>query len=188
MVYARLLQYLGKNGSAWPAYETLATETGISRRQVINVVKQLERLELLKVRRRGRQVNYYQLPPHPWAKSSGEKISPVLVKPSSPGGEARCTTTGEAGFTQREKPKTTKERTPRERWQIDNDIKSATKQRNELFEKLRRRYQRDCIGDGQWRDNMFAKAEKKEPQAVEDTRKYHRIEDELERLDQERWQ
>src|ERR1043166_6973286 len=92
-LYARLLQYQAGDGNAWPSYDTLASEIGISRRQAINVLKELERHGLVKVTRRRNRSNIYQLPPHPWAKAAGEKISPHPmnpVKPTAPSGEGHC--------------------------------------------------------------------------------------------------
>lgn len=42
LVWARLSQYAGQNGEAYPKQETLAVEVGISKRQVISCLKELE--------------------------------------------------------------------------------------------------------------------------------------------------
>ena len=48
LCYARLCQYSGKNGVAFPKQETLAKEIGISEVQVIRVLKNLEDFGLIK--------------------------------------------------------------------------------------------------------------------------------------------
>ncbi len=42
LVWARLAQYAGESGTAYPAQSTLAAEVGLSRRQVCDVLKELE--------------------------------------------------------------------------------------------------------------------------------------------------
>jgi DNA-binding transcriptional MocR family regulator len=42
LCYARLVQYAGKDGKAFPSQKKLAEEIGVSRRQVNTVLKQLE--------------------------------------------------------------------------------------------------------------------------------------------------
>ena len=107
LAYGRLRQYRGNHATAWPSYATLANEIGISRRQAVNVVRELERHGLVIVERRRSGSNHYRLPSHhPWAKSAGENIAPRPVQPPSPTGETAFTTAGEAGCTQRDKLKT----------------------------------------------------------------------------------
>src|ERR1019366_5162498 len=102
-------------GLAWPSYETLASEVGKCRRTAINAVKELVDHNLVEVKYRRNKSNFFQLLRHPWAESAGEKIAPQQVeqvKPSSPHGEAKCTSTGEVGCTQRENKKEIKENLP----------------------------------------------------------------------------
>jgi len=48
LAYARLSQYAGESGEAYPAQGTLAAEIGISRRQCVNVLKELEDKHFIK--------------------------------------------------------------------------------------------------------------------------------------------
>ena len=52
LVFARLCQYGGEHGQAYPSYNTLAGEVGVERRQAIRAVNELEAFGLL--RRNGR--------------------------------------------------------------------------------------------------------------------------------------
>ncbi len=49
MLYGRLAQYAGKDGTCFPAQDTLAYELGIGRRQVIRLLKELEDLKFIQV-------------------------------------------------------------------------------------------------------------------------------------------
>lgn len=68
LTYARLCQYAGKDGEAFPAQETLALEIGgISARHVRRYLKELCDMELLEAVRRGLgQSNSYYFLHHPW--------------------------------------------------------------------------------------------------------------------------
>jgi len=49
LCYARLAQYAGKNGAAFPSQEELARELGVSERQVIRYLAELENKNLLRI-------------------------------------------------------------------------------------------------------------------------------------------
>ena len=195
LVYARLLQYRGnKNaGLAWPSYETLASEVGKCRRTAMNAVKELVDHNLVELKRRRNKSNVFQLLRHPWTESAGEKIAPQQLEPvkgSSPHGEADCTSTGEAGCTQREKKKEIKENPPsvvkgRERGQIENDLNTARGQLSELTNELKPRYQNPVNLADDWRINMLQRAESGDTQAVEDTARWTSIKDQLKRVRRE---
>ncbi len=135
LIYGRLRQYATTSGQAWPSHKTLAKEVGVSRRQVINVVAELEEAKLVVVTRSNNQSNRYSLPEHEWM--GGENAAPPPVQSVSPDSETHCTNPSEAGFTQRDNIKEIKEEKPvapsprktrRERWQIEGDIKSVERQ------------------------------------------------------------
>lgn len=48
LLYARLLQFAGRNGTCYPAIETLADEIAISKRQIIKVLQELENKGFIK--------------------------------------------------------------------------------------------------------------------------------------------
>ena len=50
LVLARLIQYSGDNGRAWPRVETLAAEVGLGTRQVQKCLKELESNHLIERR------------------------------------------------------------------------------------------------------------------------------------------
>jgi hypothetical protein len=63
LLYGRLLQYQGKNSTAWPGITALAVEIGRNRTQVMDNLAALERLGLLHVEHRAgyRASNHYKL-------------------------------------------------------------------------------------------------------------------------------
>jgi DNA-binding MarR family transcriptional regulator len=126
LAYGRLLQYLGKNQSAWPSYGSLADEIGVSRRQAINLVRELEHHELLIRERRRFGSNRYRFPSHEWARAAGEKISPQTAALSALRGETDFTISGETDFTQKEQSNQSKKR--RDRWMIEKDRTSVREQ------------------------------------------------------------
>lgn len=142
LIYGRLRQYAAASGQAWPSYKTLAKEVGVSRRQVINVVAELEEAKLVVVTLHDHKSNHYSLPKHEWM--DGEKFAPSPVKSVSPDSETHCTSGSEVGFTQRDKVEEIEEEKPvapspckkrRERWQIEEDIKSVERQRERVCAK-----------------------------------------------------
>lgn len=67
LCYARLCQYAGKKGTAWPAQETLAAEIGCSDREARRYLKELVTTELIEVEQRGLgKSNVYHFLGHPW--------------------------------------------------------------------------------------------------------------------------
>lgn len=62
LMWARLAQYLGKEGDAFPSYDTLAAEIGVCRRRAITIIQRLQEdgfLEL--VQRPGKTCLFYLL-------------------------------------------------------------------------------------------------------------------------------
>jgi len=77
LVYARLGQYAGKKGVAWPQKETLAREVGLSKDMVSLCLEKLAEHGLIEVRRRpvdGRpnQSNEYRFLEHAWFNEEDE--------------------------------------------------------------------------------------------------------------------
>jgi hypothetical protein len=73
IVYARLCQYAGKNGKAFPSQFTLGRELGITDRQTRRCLKQLEDFKLIKTVRSGKRMNnHYLFLDHPWMYSDDE--------------------------------------------------------------------------------------------------------------------
>lgn len=71
VTYARLAQYAGENGVAFPKLETLAAELGSSVRQVQRYIAELEEAELVEVQQPGLgQPNRYSFLRHAWMSAS----------------------------------------------------------------------------------------------------------------------
>jgi hypothetical protein len=51
MIFGRLCQYAGEKGECFPAMDTLANEVGIQKNQCIKYVKELERMNLIRIER-----------------------------------------------------------------------------------------------------------------------------------------
>jgi hypothetical protein len=139
LVYARLNQYRGRNGHAWPSYSRLAAEVGISRRQCIAVMGELNRAKLVTVTHR-QGSNLYALPSHPWV-AAGEKTSPPAGEKVSPTGEESSPHAGEAGFTRRDQgedriEKELPRRRKRELWQIQKDLETVKAQRSKVWSRM----------------------------------------------------
>lgn len=67
LCYARLCQYAGKDGIAWPAQKTLAEELGCSEREVQRYLKQLIESGLIASEQRGLgKPNIYRFRHHAW--------------------------------------------------------------------------------------------------------------------------
>ena len=67
LVYARLCQYAGRNGQAWPRQDLLAQEIGLKRRQVIRYLKELREHRLIEVTQIGLgRTNVYRFLAHEW--------------------------------------------------------------------------------------------------------------------------
>ena len=70
LVYARLAQFAGKNGKAFPKQSTLSGEVGISDRQLRRVIKELVDCKLVGVIQQGLgRPNYYVFYSHEWLNS-----------------------------------------------------------------------------------------------------------------------
>lgn len=82
--YARLAQYAGKNGKAYPKISTLAKEMGIKERQAQNVIKELKDAWLIHVvlRRSNSRPSLYVFLEHPWQSMSDE---PEILEDSDVG-------------------------------------------------------------------------------------------------------
>lgn len=77
VVYGRLLQYCNDDGLAWPKIATIAQEVGLSSRQCIRILGELEQTGLIQVVRRGESLsNEYSFLWHEWISESCEQ-SPV---------------------------------------------------------------------------------------------------------------
>jgi len=78
LAYATLLMY-GWNGTCFPGQQTLAQNMGVSTRSVINYLKELTKLGLVQIKRRGlTQSNEYHL--KEWVHPRSENPSPQDVK------------------------------------------------------------------------------------------------------------
>jgi hypothetical protein len=67
LCYSRLCQYSGKRGLCYPGQETLASELGVSARQIRTYLKELQNHELIEVQRNGLQkTNDYHFLVHQW--------------------------------------------------------------------------------------------------------------------------
>jgi len=74
LVYGRLCQYAGRDGQAYPSIQTLADEVGIKRRQLSNVLNQLEALALIRRKPQtrdngGKSTSIYEFLAHEWITS-----------------------------------------------------------------------------------------------------------------------
>ena len=66
LCYARLMQYSGKNGYAFPSLATLGKEVGLSKRQMLDIMKELEVAKLVEPEKTfGKSSKYYFLK-HEW--------------------------------------------------------------------------------------------------------------------------
>ncbi len=74
--YGILCQFSGRKGRCFPKQEQLASRLGVSTRQVVKYIKQLEKYELIiafKNEFRGR--NVYRFLDHPWMESKQPKVN-----------------------------------------------------------------------------------------------------------------
>lgn len=107
LCYARLAQYAGENGHAYPAIKTLAKEIAIGKRQVINLLKSLEKKGFLRiVHRRGtdkvNETNVYIFLHHEVFDDRVQEISVDSEPDCTRVSEAECTNGSEPDCTQRE--------------------------------------------------------------------------------------
>jgi Helix-turn-helix domain len=71
LCYARLCQYAGQAGEAFPYQESLAEELGVSLRQAQEYLKELQQHRLIESRQRGfQQSNVYRFLNHTWITES----------------------------------------------------------------------------------------------------------------------
>lgn len=67
LLYARLSQYAGKKGYAFPGQETIAKELGVSKRSITSYLTELIEHELIEKERRGlKKTNRYYFLQHSW--------------------------------------------------------------------------------------------------------------------------
>jgi len=67
LLYGRLCQHAGKDGTCYPGQDTLAAELGVGERQVRHYLTELVGHSLLAVKRLGLgRTNRYLFPLHPW--------------------------------------------------------------------------------------------------------------------------
>jgi hypothetical protein len=91
LIYGRLCQYAGRDGLAYPSIDTLAVEVGIKRRQMCNVLKTLEDVQLIRrqIQTRdngGNTTNVYEFLDHKWIHDGVQPIAPGGVQFNTPGG------------------------------------------------------------------------------------------------------
>ena len=87
MCFARLAQYAGRKGRAYPAQETLAAALGVSARQVKRYVAELEAAGLIEARQgKPGTPNHYVFIEHEWMKDGG-RICPPRGPDMSPTGD-----------------------------------------------------------------------------------------------------
>jgi hypothetical protein len=86
LVLLRLASHMNNEGLAWPSYQTLARETGLTRRRVIDLITDLTRVGELEVLPQGSPYGgqAYRIPGgeivSPGMKSSGEIFDTEVVK------------------------------------------------------------------------------------------------------------
>jgi len=83
IIYGLLRLHAWKNGECWPTQETLAEESGLSRRHVIRVLAELQRLRLIECRWGPASNRYRLLDPDPaWIKSQIGQKRPISDVPN----------------------------------------------------------------------------------------------------------
>lgn len=82
VVYARLAQYAGKDGEAFPLMQTLADEVGMQLKTVQRALDELKEHRLIESEQRGfGQSNIYFFLRHPWMKSECPTRKDTRVQP-----------------------------------------------------------------------------------------------------------
>jgi predicted transcriptional regulator len=80
VVYARLAQFAGKDGRAFPTIETLANGVGVPKRNVDRALLELKKFKLIEVERRGlNKPNLYFFLSHKWF-----SVTPPAALPDTP--------------------------------------------------------------------------------------------------------
>lgn len=75
LAYARLAQYAGENGEAFPKQDTLGSELGVSERSARNYLKELAEAQLIESVRRGLgKTNSYFFLTHDWMKGGFRSV------------------------------------------------------------------------------------------------------------------
>jgi len=140
LAYARLKQYGGRNGTAWPSLTTLGREVGVSRRQAKRYVAELRALKLITSARTGEHAsNSYRLLAHPWATATtGDKHGPTSKDNDdpakgtgtalSPGTVATPKKISAEEIHEESAATSSQKRKRRERWQIESDRQSVKDQ------------------------------------------------------------
>jgi hypothetical protein len=82
LVYGQLCRFAGKDGKAYPSLETLGKRIGISRRQTIRHIRELEADGLIRPQRTAGKVSHYVFLWHPAFTS--DKLSPQPVPDCHP--------------------------------------------------------------------------------------------------------
>lgn len=73
LCYGRLMQHAGKNGECFPRQSIVGEELGVSRRQIIRYLEELEKFKLVKAVQSGlRKPNQYLFLWHKWITENGE--------------------------------------------------------------------------------------------------------------------
>lgn len=99
LVYGVLTFHAGRDGRSFPTTRAIAAEIGVTRRQVMRLIDELRRLQLIRTEKEYETVNgkpnlkrcHYFFKIHPWAK--GEN----LPEPAEIGGDMEDTTSDEVG-------------------------------------------------------------------------------------------
>ncbi len=85
LVYARLCQFAGKEGQAWPSVATLAEECGINERTMERYLSELKRFGLIEAVRRGLGLtNAYRFLWHPLMEMCGDESRTSVVSDPVP--------------------------------------------------------------------------------------------------------
>jgi Helix-turn-helix domain len=85
LVYARLCQYAGKQGIAFPKLESISEETSLSNSAVDRAIKELKNAKLIYVERHGlNKPNTYFFLIHSWITENGNQEAPKSVSLDAP--------------------------------------------------------------------------------------------------------
>ena len=88
LCFARLAQYAGKNGRAFPAQETLAAALGVTVRQVQRYIAELIKAGLIETRQERKGTpNHYVFLEHEWMKQDTRQIRRMRATDTSSGGD-----------------------------------------------------------------------------------------------------
>lgn len=69
LCYARLMQFSGKDGRCYPAYDTIGREIGVGRRMAMKYIEELEGVGLIRLVKAAGDTNHYVFLWHAWADS-----------------------------------------------------------------------------------------------------------------------